>query len=203
MPPSLARSNGLLLPNPAQLPSIFRLSATAMAQSQAFPLVDSSSSLSPITEKETIRKSYFPNITTKTTINRSSDVISTQIIQKSSVNPNTEETTSSPYIITENTQTSSISPIESETTITTMITTDDSIILSSLSSSDLAQSQHFSSPTLDFATFLQSVNLSEQYKEEFLRLMESEIARRLERKLNDNQKEEKILDERMAIGVCL
>ncbi|CAK5011016.1 unnamed protein product [Meloidogyne enterolobii] len=177
-PPTLLQSqihsNILLLPNPAQLPSIFRLSATPMSQSQAFPL---NSSLNSLLEKQISTQNEL--VFTTKSINRNS-FVSTE--ESSSVSPNNfeEEKSSSSSTSPSTNYFSSPSSPESTTTTTT-----------NLFSTSSTQSPQLST-TLDFPTFLQSVNISEKYKEEFLKLMENEISRRLENRLNENNKEEKI-----------
>uniref|UniRef100_A0A1I8BW64 Uncharacterized protein n=1 Tax=Meloidogyne hapla TaxID=6305 RepID=A0A1I8BW64_MELHA len=195
LPPSQIHSNGLLLPNPAQLPSIFRLSATAMSQSQAFPL--NSNTTNPLLEKQI--KSL--ELTTKN--NSSKNLLLKEEITSFS-------STSLPFInqniilLTSSfsSSSSSISSTESEITTTTTEPPPPTISSTDLSSfslpSDSTQSQL--SSTLDFETFLKSVNISEKYKEEFLNLMESEIKRRLENRLNENKKDEKIIENEKMIN---
>ncbi|KAF7637388.1 hypothetical protein Mgra_00003133, partial [Meloidogyne graminicola] len=55
---SHSTNNGLLLPNPSQLPSIFRLSATAMSQSQAFSLNSTNFNKNLIEQLTTTQKSF-------------------------------------------------------------------------------------------------------------------------------------------------
>nr|CAD2132933.1 unnamed protein product [Meloidogyne enterolobii] len=170
---SQIHSNILLLPNPAQLPSIFRLSATPMSQSQAFPL---NSSLNSLLEKQISTQNEL--FTTKSTISNSF-VSTEENSRSSSVSQNNFEEESSTSTSSPSTNSFSSSPSPESTTTNNLFST------SSTQSLQL-------STTLDFPTFLQSVNISEKYKEEFLKLMESEILRRLENRLNENNKEEKI-----------
>ncbi|CAK5007030.1 unnamed protein product [Meloidogyne enterolobii] len=171
---SQIHSNILLLPNPAQLPSIFRLSATPMSQSQAFPL---NSSLNSLLEKQISSGTQNELFTTKST------TISNSFVS-------TEESTSS-TVSSKNFEEKSTSSTSSSTFSSSIST--ESTPTPNLFSTSSTQSPQLST-TLDFPTFLQSVNISEKYKEEFLKLMESEISRRLENRLNENNKEEKILE---------
>ena len=144
-----------------------------MSQSQAFPL---NSSLNSLLEKQISTQNEL--FTTKSTI--SNPFVSTEENSRSSsVSQNNFEEESSTSTSSPSTNSFSSSPSPESTTTNNLFST------SSTQSLQL-------STTLDFPTFLQSVNISEKYKEEFLKLMESEILRRLENRLNENNKEEKI-----------
>jgi len=144
-----------------------------MSQSQAFPL---NSSLNSLLEKQISSTQNELVFTTKSTFSNS--FVSTE--ESSSVSPNNFEEKSSSSSTSPSTNSFS-SPSSTESTTTT----------TNLFSTSSTQSPQLTT-TLDFPTFLQSVNISEKYKEEFLKLMENEISRRLENRLNENNKEEKI-----------
>jgi len=143
-----------------------------MSQSQAFPL---NSSLNSLLEKQMSTQNEL--VFTTKSINRNS-FVSTE--ESSSVSPNNFEEKSSSSSTSPSTNSFS-SPSSTESTTTT----------TNLFSTSSTQSPQLTT-TLDFPTFLQSVNISEKYKEEFLKLMENEISRSLENRLNENNKEEKI-----------